>query len=62
MGKDYTHMNNEPESKVHGAIIGPTWVLSAPDGPHEGPMNLAIRRGAILRRSPTSTLGLLSHS
>ena len=24
-----------PYSKVHGANIGPTWVLSAPDGPHE---------------------------
>ena len=23
--------------------MGPTWVLSAPDGPHVGPMNLAIR-------------------
>ena len=23
--------------------MGPTWVLSAPGGPHEGPMNLAIR-------------------
>ena len=32
-----------PDSKVHGANIGPTWVLSAPDGPHAGPMNLAIR-------------------
>ena len=32
-----------PESKVHGANMGPTWVLSAPDGPHVGPMNLAIR-------------------
>ena len=32
-----------PGSKVHGAIMGPTWVLSAPDGPHVGPMNLAIR-------------------
>ena len=32
-----------PESKVHGAKMGPTWVLSAPDGPHVGPMNLAIR-------------------
>ena len=28
---------------VHGANMGPTWVLSAPDGPHVGPMNLAIR-------------------
>ena len=23
-----------PDSKVHGANMGPTWVLSAPDGPH----------------------------
>ena len=23
--------------------MGPTWVLSAPDGPHVGPMNFAIR-------------------
>ena len=32
-----------PDSKVHMANMGPTWVLSAPDGPHDGPMNLAIR-------------------
>ena len=32
-----------PASKVHGANMGPTWVLSAPDGSHVGPMNLAIR-------------------
>ena len=31
-----------PDSKVHGANMGSTWVLSAPDGPHVGPMNLAI--------------------
>ena len=31
-----------PDSKVHGANMGPTWVLSAPDGPHVGPMNFAI--------------------
>ena len=24
-------------------FMGPTWVLSAPDGPNVGPMNLAIR-------------------
>ena len=34
---------NYPDSKVHGANMGPTWVLSVPDGPHIGPMNLAIR-------------------
>ena len=32
-----------PGSKVHGANAGSTWVLSAPYGPHVGPMNLAIR-------------------
>ena len=32
-----------PNSKVHGTNMGPTWVLSASDGPHVGPMNLAIR-------------------
>ena len=30
-----------PDNKVHGANMGPTWVLSAPDGPHVGPMNFA---------------------
>ena len=35
-------MKTYPDSKVHGANMGPTWVLSAPDGPHVGPMNLAI--------------------
>ena len=34
-----------PASKVHGANMRPTWVLSAPDGPYVGPMNLAIRDG-----------------
>ena len=28
---------------VHGANMGPTWVLSAPDRPHDGHINLAIR-------------------
>ena len=32
-----------PDSQVHGANMGPTWVLSAPDGPHVSPINLAIR-------------------
>ena len=31
-----------PDSKVNGANLGPTWVLPAPDGPHIGPMILAI--------------------
>ena len=27
--------------------MGPTWVLPAPDGPHVGPMNLAIRELSV---------------
>ena len=30
------------DSKIHGANMGPTWVLSSPSGPHVGPMNLAV--------------------
>ena len=33
---------SSPDSKVPGANMGSTWVLSAPDGPHDGPMNLDI--------------------
>ena len=32
-----------PDSKVHVANMGPSWVLSSQGGPHVGPMNLAIR-------------------
>ena len=39
----------DPDSKIHGANMGPTWILSAPDGPYVGPMNLAIK-GAIIDR------------
>ena len=32
-----------PDGKVHGTNMGPTWFLSAPDGPNVGLMNLAIK-------------------
>ena len=32
-----------PDSKVHGAYMGPTWGRQDPGGPYVGPMNLAIR-------------------
>ena len=38
-----------PDNKVHGANMRPNWVLSAPDGPHVGPMNLAIRDAMLIR-------------
>ena len=31
-----------PDSKVHGASMGPIWGWQDPGGPHVGPMNLAI--------------------
>ena len=34
---------HDPDNKVHGVNMGHTWDLSAPEGPHVGPMNLAIR-------------------
>ena len=34
---------SNPESKVYGANMGPTWVMPVPDGPNVGPINLAIR-------------------
>ena len=37
--------------------MGPTWNLSAPDGPHIGPMNLAIRdnkKDAVVRERDRS--------
>ena len=36
-----------PDCKIHGDNMGPTWVLSAPDGPHVGPMNFAIIGGCF---------------
>ena len=43
MSNCYRILDPFPDSKVHGANMGPTGVLSALDGPHVGPMNLAIR-------------------
>ena len=31
-----------PDSKVHGANMGPIWGRKNPGGPHVGPMNFAI--------------------
>ena len=34
--------NTIPDSKVHGANMGPIWGRQDPGGPHFGPMNLAL--------------------
>ena len=42
--------HESPDSKVHGANMGSTWVLSIPDGPHVDPMNFAIREWALQKQ------------
>ena len=37
-----------PDSKIHGANMGPIWGRQDPGGPHVGPMNFAIRGGICL--------------
>ena len=34
--------NDTPDSKVHGANMGPIWGRQDPGGPHVGPMNFAM--------------------
>ena len=34
--------DNVPDSKVHGANMGPIWGRQDPGGPHVGPVNFAI--------------------
>ena len=41
-----------PDSKVHGAYMGPTWGQQDPGGPHVGPMNLAIKQVLALYNLP----------
>ena len=48
LARQQNHFHGFPDSKVHGSNMGPTWVLSAPDGPQVGPMHLAIRVSATL--------------
>ena len=35
-------MKNVPDSKVHGANMGPIWGRQDPGGPHVSPMNFDI--------------------
>ena len=41
------NINKLPDSKVHGANMGPTLVLSAQDGPHVGPINEPCYLGSV---------------
>ena len=50
-----------PYSKVHEANLGPTWVLSAPDGPHVCPINLAIRVTILTQNWCSPLIHMVSH-
>ena len=39
-----------PDSKVHGANMGPIWGRQGPGGPHVGPMNFAIWVGILYKK------------
>ena len=53
-----THWPAFPDSKVHGANMGPTWGRQDPGGSHVGPMNIAIRNGM----SSLGVLGILGEN
>ena len=41
-GSSLLKQSLHPDSKVHGANMGPIWGRQDPGGPHVGPMNFAI--------------------
>ena len=51
--KNSTH--TDPDSKVHGANMGPIWGRQDPGGPHVGPMNFAVW-GAFLWKIYTDSM------
>ena len=51
----YVNPGTYPDSKVHGATLGSTWVLSTPGGPRVGPLNRAIRVVQWNRLHPQAT-------
>ena len=55
-------MEWDPDSKVHGANMGPIWGQQDPGGPHVGPMNFAIWGGNNIATSSWTNVDLLSTS
>ena len=44
----FRHLDQDnPDSKVHGANMGPIWGRLDPGGPHVGPMNLAVWENSL---------------
>ena len=54
----YHHSKTIPDNKVHGANMGPTWVLSAQYGPHVAPWTLlsgVCYKAIILYNDPNNS-------
>ena len=47
-----------PDSKVHGANMGPIWGRQDPGGPHVGPMNFAIWDTKLAANYPSQWVNL----
>ena len=45
---NFVSSHHVPDSKVHGANMGPIWGRQDPDGPHVGPMRLVMRDFQLL--------------
>ena len=45
---DVVELDDVPDSKVHGASMGPIWDRQDPGGPHIGPMSLSIWDAKLL--------------
>ena len=54
-------LDDIPDSKVHGANMGPIWGQQDPGGPHVGPKNFAIWDGETGAVRADEVLELLSY-
>ena len=50
------YMDRFPDSKVHGADMGPIWGRQDPGGPHVGPMNFAIWGNTVNMTGPGASV------
>ena len=51
-------LHHTPDSKVHGANMGPIWGRQDPGGPHVGPMNFAIWDYTVIQATNVDTIWL----
>ena len=58
---DLMYLLELPDSKVHGANMGPIWDRQDPGGPNVGPMNFAIWEGMYLSAFLRGALPLYLH-